>query len=53
MNFKNDMIGYPILMISILVTGLLGAAVNGLLGLIIFLVLCIPAAFIVDSFFVE
>ena len=53
MNLKNDMIGYPILMTVILITGLLGAAVNGLLGLIIFLVLCIPSAFIVDSFFIE
>ena len=53
MNLKNDMIGYPVLMTAILITGLLGAAVNGLLGLIIFLVLCIPSAFIVDSFFIE
>jgi hypothetical protein len=53
MKIKNDMFGYPALMLVILISGLLGAAVNGIFGLIIFVVLAIPGSFLVDSYLVE
>lgn len=53
MKIKNDMIGYPILILVILISALLGAAVNGVFGLIIFIVLAIPSTFLVDSFLIE
>tara|TARA_B110000438_G_scaffold101946_1_gene100850 strand:- start:10265 stop:10426 length:162 start_codon:yes stop_codon:yes gene_type:complete len=53
MKIKNDMLGYPVLMLVILISGLLGAGVNGVFGLIIFIVLAIPSTFLVDSFLIE
>jgi|TARA_B110000263_G_scaffold182574_1_gene160188 hypothetical protein len=53
MKIKNDMIGYPIIILVILISGLLGAAINGIFGIIIFIVLAIPGTFLVDSFLVE
>ena len=53
MNLKTDKISYPALVIAILIAGLIGAAVNGIFGLILFFIVSIPLVFLVDSFFVE
>jgi len=53
MKLKNDKIAYPSLVLSILVAGIVGAAINGLLGLILFFIIAIPLVFLVDSYFTE
>ena len=53
MKIKNDMIGYPILILVVLISALLGAAVKGIFGIIIFIILAIPSTFLVDSFLIE
>ena len=53
MNIKNDMLGYPAVVSVVLITGLIGATINGLIGLILFFVLAIPLVFLVDSYLVE
>ena len=53
MKIKNDIIGYPILCLMILVAALISALVSGGFGIIIFLILIIPFAFLIDSFLIE
>tara|TARA_B100001142_G_scaffold317315_1_gene358126 strand:- start:332 stop:493 length:162 start_codon:yes stop_codon:yes gene_type:complete len=53
MNLKNDKLSYPALVIAILFSGIVGASVNGIFGLILFFILAVPLVFLVDSFFVE
>jgi len=53
MKIKNDKIGYPILCLMILVAALISALVSGGFGIIIFLLLIIPFAFLIDSFLIE
>jgi len=53
MNFKNDKIAYPALVLAILIAGLIGASINGMFGIILFFLISVPLVFLVDSFFTE